>query len=95
MSNEEDKLKRSKRRLKTKAAARKQQKIAARFEKDLFASGMELGRFAKHHALDCGNSRCTVCGNLRRTFGYKTYQEEKLEQDLDNPRAVKGFIETD
>ena len=33
------------------------------------------GRFKKQHAMDCGRTRCGLCGNVRRTRGEKTYQE--------------------
>lgn len=93
MSHEEAKLKHSKRRAKTFAAAKRQQKIATRFDPDPYTEGKELGRFMKRHALDCGNSKCIICGNSRRILGEKTYQEYKMEQDLDNPR--KGFVEVE
>jgi len=38
------------------------------------------GRFAKHRAMDCGNTRCTVCGNPRRIWGTKTIQELKQDE---------------
>ena len=36
-------------------------------------------RVHKKAAMDCGNPRCGVCGNTRRTFGHKTIQETKFE----------------
>ena len=39
----------------------------------------EAHRFAKHHAMDCGNPECYLCGNPRK-FGEKTIQELKFEQ---------------
>jgi hypothetical protein len=40
--------------------------------------------FAKHNALDCGNPRCVLCSNPRRTFKELTIQEKKfLEHPLE------------
>ena len=36
-------------------------------------------RLHKKAAMDCGNPRCFVCGNSRRTFGHKTLQETKFD----------------
>lgn len=38
--------------------------------------------YNKHHALDCGNPQCVVCGNPRRTHKHTlTLQEQRLFQD--------------
>lgn len=36
-------------------------------------------RFHKRHALNCGDSHCVMCGNPRKFFGEKTFQERKFE----------------
>ena len=36
-------------------------------------------RFAKHHALDCGNPKCQVC-HSEKVFGKPTFQERKFNQ---------------
>ena len=36
-------------------------------------------RLHKMHAMDCGNHRCYMCANPRRTWGEKTIQETKFE----------------
>jgi hypothetical protein len=33
----------------------------------------------KKHAMNCGNPRCYMCANPRRTWGEKTIQEVKFE----------------
>ena len=63
-------------------AVKKQLKIAR-------AHGMEVKephKFAKHHAMDCGNPRCVLCGNPRKTFSELTTQEKRLFQDVEQPR---------
>lgn len=37
--------------------------------------------YNKHHALDCGNPKCPVCGNPRRQHkNTLTFQEQRLYQ---------------
>lgn len=41
-------------------------------------------RMAKHHAMDCGNPKCPVCGNPRHSGSTKdtlTIQEKSFLQD--------------
>ena len=79
MSTEEDKFKHSKRLLKDENAVKKQVKIAK-------SAGMPVDKphkFAKHHALDCGNPNCIMCGNPRKLFKELTTQEKRLFQDID------------
>jgi hypothetical protein len=86
MSKEEDKFKKSKRLLKDENAVAKQVKIAKAYgltEKDKAIK--EPHRLAKHHAMDCGNPQCPLCGNPRRTHkDTLTAQEKRLYQDVDN-----------
>ncbi len=83
MSDTETKLKTSKRRHKDETAVKKQVKIAK-------AHGLtnkaikEPHRLAKHHAMDCGQPGCVLCGNPRKIFKEKTVQEKKFEQDIEN-----------
>jgi len=88
MSKEEDKVKHSKRLLKDENAIAKQVKIAKEHgltEKDKTIK--EPHRLAKHHAMDCGNPDCYLCGNPRKTHKDKlTAQEKRLFQDLDSVR---------
>ena len=82
MSHEQDKLKNSKRRFEDDNAVKKQLKIAR-------AHGLEVKephKFAKHHAMDCGQPGCVLCGNPRKTFSELTTQEKRLFQDVEQPR---------
>ena len=84
MANEFAKFKNSSRGHKTEVAIARQVKIA----KAHGASTKVLKqphRLAKHHAMDCGNPKCYLCGNPRKTHKDKlTAQEKKLFQDLDS-----------
>jgi hypothetical protein len=85
MSDTETKLKTSKRRHKDETAVKKQVKIAKAHgltNKDKAIK--EPHRLAKHHAMDCGQPGCMLCGNPRKIFKEKTMQEKKFEQDIEN-----------
>lgn len=76
MSNEQDKEKRGKRILGDEHAIRKQVSIAK-------AHGVpieEPHRYAKHHALNCGNPKCSLCANPRKLRKEKTLQEIRFAQ---------------
>lgn len=79
MSTEEDKFKHSKRLQKDENAVKKQTKIAKEFGMPI----EEPHKFAKHHALNCGNPKCVMCGNPRKTFKELTQQEKRLFQDTE------------
>ena len=67
MSNEQDKAKHGTRIQRAWNAIKKQLKIAK-------AHGTpvdEPHRFAKHHAMDCGQPHCMVCGNPRNSKATK------------------------
>ena len=81
MSTEQDKYKNSKRRLKDENAVKKQIKIAKEFGVPV----TEPHKFAKRHAMNCGNPNCVMCGNPRKTFKELTQQEKRLFQDVDTP----------
>ena len=79
MSNELAKYLNSRRRQKDENAVAKQMKIAK-------ANGMTVKqphRTAKHHATNCGNSNCVMCGNPRKTFKELTIQEQRMFQDTE------------
>jgi hypothetical protein len=79
MSNEDEKLKHSKRIFETDNAVKKQVKIAK-----VYGTNIEQPhKFAKVHALNCGNPNCVMCANPRKTFNEKTIQEKRLEQNID------------
>lgn len=78
MSTEEDKFKKSKRLLKDENAIKKQTKIAREFGVPI----KEPHKFAKQHALDCGNPQCLLCSS-EKVLGKKTIKERRFEQDMD------------
>ena len=80
MSNEDEKVKHSKRILKTDNAVKKQVDIA----KQCGMTVKDPHRLAKKHALNCGNPKCVMCMNPRKSFGEKTIQEKRLEQNIDD-----------
>jgi hypothetical protein len=86
MSNELAKYLNSRRRLKDENAIKKQTKIARQHgltHKDKTIK--EPHRLAKHHAMDCGNPDCYLCGNPRKTHKDKlTQQEKRIFQDVEN-----------
>ena len=85
MSHEEAKIKHSRRIQKKEDAVKKQVKIAKAHGATQFEVLVnEPHRFHKHHAMNCGNPKCVMCGNPRRTFKEKTYQEKKQQQDVIN-----------
>ena len=79
MSHEEEKVKHSKRILKTDNAVKKQVKIAKSAGSDI----SQPHKFAKVHAMNCGNPKCVMCANPRKVFKEKTIQEKRLEQDIE------------
>jgi hypothetical protein len=82
MANEQAKYLNSRRRHKDEAAVRKQLKIAKASGNTKYIA--EPHRLAKHHAMDCGNPECFLCGNPRKTHKDRlTQQEKRLFQDLE------------
>jgi hypothetical protein len=81
MSNENDRYKTSRRRLKDENAVKRQTRIA----KSRGNPVTEPHKFAKRHAMDCGQPGCMLCGNPRRIFQELTVQERRMMQDLDKP----------
>lgn len=81
MSDQEQKDKRSKRLHAEEVAIKKQQKIALQHGMDRKEVETEPHKFAKHHAMDCGNPECAMCGNPRKTQKDKlTVQEKSFKQ---------------
>ena len=80
MANELAKFLNSQRRQRDQNAVNKQVKIAK-------AAGIKVDKphkFVKHHAMDCGNPHCYLCGNPRKTHKDKlTTQEKRLFQDVE------------
>jgi hypothetical protein len=85
MSTEQDKFNHSKRLQKDENAIKKQVKIAKEHRISEYNPGepVEPHRYHKHHAMDCGNPKCVMCGNPRKTFKELTAQEKRMYQDLD------------
>ena len=84
MANELAKYLNSRRRQKDDNAIRKQAKIAKRHQMSEYSPGevKQPHRCNKRHAMDCGNPKCFMCGNPRKTHKDKlTAQEKRLYQD--------------
>jgi hypothetical protein len=79
MSTEYDKIKNSTRRFNDETAIKKQTKIAKTYGVPV----KDPHRLAKHHALNCGNTNCVMCGNPRKTYNEVTQQEKRLFQDVE------------
>jgi hypothetical protein len=81
MSNQEQKDKHSKRLHKEQSAIRKQTKIALQHGATRIEVEREPHRFAKHHAMDCGQTDCLMCGNPRHVEKHgQTIQEKSFDQ---------------
>ena len=96
MSNEQAKFLNSRRRHKNDVAIARQVRIAKSHSHfDIMHVGIKQPhRLSKHHAMDCGNPKCFLCGNPRKTHKDKlTRQEKRLFQDLDklNDRHSNGL----
>jgi hypothetical protein len=86
MSSEQDKFNHSRRLQKDENAIKKQLKIVKEHTHIKTEYNPKLDqphRFAKHHAMDCGQPNCLLCGNPRRTWNELTTQEKRLFQDLE------------
>jgi len=85
MSNDTAKFINSQRRHKTDVHIARQVKIAkAHGLTNRDKAIREPHRLAKHHTMDCGNPKCYLCGNPRKTHKDKlTAQEKRLYQDLE------------
>ena len=93
MSKEQDKIKHSKRLQKDENIIKKQTQIAK-------SSGLEVNnphKFAKHHAMNCGNPKCFMCSNPRKVFKELTQQEKRLFQDVEKvtDKHSNGMKSTD
>jgi hypothetical protein len=79
MANELAKFLNSRRRFKDETAIKKQLKIVKQHNIPGYKSRdeKEPHRLIKHHAMDCGNPECYLCGNPRKTHKDKLTQQEK------------------
>jgi hypothetical protein len=76
MSNEDQKLKHSRRIHQKENHIHRQLKIAKAHNIPV----EEPHTLAKHSALTCGDSNCVMCGNPRKFFGEPTIQEKRFDQ---------------
>jgi hypothetical protein len=90
MSNETAKYINSRRRHKTDVAIARQLRIAKSNVSHNTKLSKEPHRLAKHHAMDCGNPKCGLCGNPRHIRkgedGGRTVQERRQYQDVETLR---------
>jgi hypothetical protein len=77
MSDEVTKFKKSKRIAKTDAVIKRQTRIAKSL--GVIHSHNQPHRYAKHHALDCGNPKCQVC-HSEKIFNKPTMQEKRFAE---------------
>jgi hypothetical protein len=87
MSNEQDKAKHGKRLQHAWAVIKRQLKIAKSIGNTKYID--QPHRLVKHHAADCGQPGCTLCGNPRHNASVKgkdrlTIQEKRNNQKSDN-----------
>ena len=85
MSTEQDRFKKSKRLLKDENAIKKQTKIAKEFGLPV----KEPHKFAKHHAMDCGNPKCLICSR-EKVFGEPTIQQKRFDQNVEDIRDKRS-----
>lgn len=78
MSNEVDKIKHSKRLLKDQNAINKQTNILKAYQ---IPAG-NAHKYSKRKAMNCGDPKCTLCGNPRKLFKEVTIQEKRFDQEL-------------
>lgn len=84
MSNETAKYINSRRRHKNDVAIARQVRIAKSHGLGFHDKAIkEPHRMAKHHAMDCGQPGCMLCGNPRKIFKQRTAQEKRMYQDMD------------
>ena len=91
MSAEEIKFKHSKRRHQDENAVNRQIRIAK--EKHIIETGQLIDnphKYHKKHAMDCGNPKCMLCSNPRRTWKELTIQEKRQLQEMDVQRIRHG-----
>jgi hypothetical protein len=84
MSNDTAKYINSRRRHKNDVAIARQIRIAKQHGLGFYDKAIkEPHRMAKHHAMDCGQPGCMLCGNPRKIFKERTAQEKRMYQDVE------------
>lgn len=87
MSDEDSKVKHSKRMQQKTNHIKKQYRIAKDYGHVMYLN--QPHRLAKHRAMDCGIPECAICGNPRRIFEEPTIQEKRFNQkELMNDRSI-------
>ena len=98
MANELAKFLNSQRRHRDETAVKRQVKIAkAHGLSNKDKAIKEPHRMAKHHAMDCGQPGCMLCGNPRKIFKERTAQEKRMYQDTEKvtDKHSNGLPNTD
>lgn len=85
MSTEQDRFKKSKRLLKDENAIKKQTKIAKEFGLPV----KDPHKFAKQHAMDCGNPKCLICSR-EKVFGEPPIQQKRFDQNVEEIRDKRS-----
>jgi hypothetical protein len=85
MSKEEDKLKHGNRLHRAWTAIKRQLKIAK--SKDHTKYIDQPHRLAKHHAMDCGQPHCVLCGNPRKNKSVKGKDKLTTQEKRNNQRS--------
>jgi len=84
MANDLAKYLNSIRRFRDELTIKKQLKIAKSHASANDKKLKQPHRLVKHHAMDCGQPGCMLCGNPRKTHKDKlTTQEKRFYQDTD------------
>jgi hypothetical protein len=86
MSNEQDKVKHGKRLQRAWAVIKRQLKIAK--SHGLTKAVAEPHRLAKHHAMDCGQPHCVVCGNPRHNNSVKGKDKLTVQEKRNNQKST-------
>lgn len=84
MSDPNEKYQHGLRRFRNETAVKKQLNILRSYA--LSSLTQPQHKYNKRHALNCGDSRCWMCGNPRKFFNEPTIQEKRFSQDMDNSR---------
>ena len=80
MSDENTKVKRSSRRHDTWTNILKQKKITKFY--GIEHTKPEIHRYAKKKALNCGDPKCIMCMNPRKSYKQKTLKEIAFEEEI-------------
>lgn len=85
MSKEEDKIKHGTRIQRAWRAIKRQLKIAKSMGSQTLID--QPHRMAKHHAMDCGQPHCNLCGNPRKNKTVKGKDKLTTQERRNNQKA--------